>query len=268
MTDAAIRGPDEHMVQFVRLFLILFAAAAGLSGPARSGQPVAIELVLAVDTSISVSAAEYQLQMQGIAQALRHPDILAAISDQPGGVAITLVHWSLGSRNRQAVGWHWLRSGAEVFDFASEIERVPRIDAGRGTSISDAIAFSTRLLAENEFTGRALKIDISGDSRHNSGPSPHAARDLAVLAGVTINGLVIEDGDRNLGEYYRQLVIGGEGAFVMSVDRNRDFALAMQRKLARELAPIVALPTSVFSLAGCKTCGQPADKISTDGASP
>ena len=83
-----------------------------------------------------------------------------------------------------------------------------------------------------------LKIDISGDSRHNSGPSPNAARDLAVLAGITINGLVIEDGDRNLATYYQHSVIGGEDSFVMSVSRHADFALAMRRKLARELLPV------------------------------
>lgn len=221
------------------LVLILSLVAATACG-AQSRQTVGVELVLAVDTSISVSRSEYRLQMQGIAQALRHPDILQAIGDHPGGVAVTLVHWSLGSLNRQAVGWHHLRDAADVWDFANKVENAARHGAGRGTSISDAIVFSTRLFAQNEFTGRALKIDISGDSRHNSGPSPAAARDLAVLAGITINGLVIEDGDRNLAEYYRHLVIGGEGAFVMSVSRNRDFAHAMQRKLARELAPIAA----------------------------
>lgn len=228
-----------------RFSFALFSAAIAPACIAQSGQSVAVELVLAVDTSVSVSRAEYQLQMQGIAQALRHPDILSAISEQPGGVAMTLVHWSLGSQNQQAVAWRRLNNAADIFDFASEVESAPRIGAGRGTSISDAIRFSTKLFAQNDFTGRALKIDISGDSRHNSGPSPHAARDLAVLAGVTINGLVIEDGDRDLAEYYRQRVIGGDGAFVMSVDRHRDFALAMQRKLARELAPVAGLHEGV-----------------------
>ena len=240
-----------------RLTCMLFSALFAPATVAQSGQSVAVELVLAVDTSISVNRAEYQLQMQGIARALRHPDILSAISEHPGGVAMTLVHWSLGSQNQQAVGWRRLRNAADVFDFATEVEKAPRIGAGRGTSISDAIRFSTKLFAQNEFQGRALKIDISGDSRHNSGPSPHAARDLAVLAGITINGLVIEDGDRNLAAYYRQLVIGGEGAFVMSVDRHRDFALAMQRKLARELAPVAWQRTKGMSLAGCGTCPEP-----------
>ena len=238
-----IRGPGCCGARNAGLLAFLLSLVLAPACLAQSGPKVAVELVLAVDTSISVDAAEYRLQMQGIAQSLRHPDIIDAIGDQPGGVAVTLVHWSLGSRNRQAVGWRWLRDAADVFAFASEVEDAPRLEAGRGTSISDAIVFSTRLIAENRYRGRVLKIDISGDSRHNSGPSPHTARDLAVLAGITINGLVIEDGDRNLAAYYHQRVIGGKGAFVLSVDRHHDFAEAMQRKLARELGPMAICDT-------------------------
>ena len=174
---------------FARLLILLFICATS-TGWAQTRAAVGVELVLAVDTSISVSHAEYRLQMQGIADALRHPDILQAVEDQPGGVAVTLVHWSLGSRNRQAVGWHRLRNAADVFTFATKVENAARHGAGRGTSISDAIVFATKLLAQNDFAGRELKIDISGDSRHNSGPSPDAARDLAVLAGIGLALLV------------------------------------------------------------------------------
>lgn len=238
----------------ISLFLILCAWMAGSLLPgvlrAQPTRPVGVELVLAVDTSISVSRAEYRLQMEGIAQALRHPDILDAIAEQPGGVALTLVQWSIGSLNHQAVDWHHLSDAADVFDFAAKIENAQRQGAGRGTSISDAIVYSSRLLAQNAYAGRALKIDISGDARHNSGPSPNVARDLAVRAGITINGLVIEDGDRNLSGYYRQRVIGGQGAFVLTVSRHGDFADAMRRKLARELTPVAqARPTEAPRIA-------------------
>jgi len=208
---------------------------------ARGQTYVGVELVLAVDTSISVSETEYRLQMAGISNALRSPDILDLIADHPGGVAMTLVHWSIGSLNKQAVEWRHLETAASVFDFATAVEQSPRRSAGRGTSISDALVFSTRLLNTNTFVGEVRKIDISGDSRHNSGPSPHSARDDAVLLGITINGLVIEDGDRNLGRYFQNRVIGGDGSFVMSIQRNGDFADAMRRKLARELRLVASL---------------------------
>ena len=40
---------------------------------------VALELVLAVDSSASVDDREFELQVEGIAQAFAHPEVLAAI---------------------------------------------------------------------------------------------------------------------------------------------------------------------------------------------
>lgn len=202
---------------------------------ARATEPVAVELVLAVDTSVSVNMYEYHLQMSGIARAFRSPSIVKIIADQPGGVAVTLVHWSLGSLNRQAVEWSHLNDLASVMAFSKAVEQVPRDGAGRGTSIGDAITYSVGLIEGNAFEGAARKIDISGDSRSNSGPSPHFARDIAVAKNITVNGLTIPDGDRDLVSYFRALVIGGEDAFVLTANRYSDFATAMQFKLEREL---------------------------------
>ena len=198
-------------------------------------QPVAVELVLAVDTSISVNDAEYQLQMTGIAEAFRHPDIIDLITTQPDGVAVTLVHWSLGSLDSQAVGWQHLDSLASVLAFADRVENAPRTHAGRGTSIGGAIRFATRLIITNPYAGRAMKIDISGDARSNSGGAPEFARDAAVALGITINGLTIADGDVNLARYFQARVIGGKDAFVISVSRKKDFARAIRQKIRREL---------------------------------
>jgi hypothetical protein len=66
-------------------------APAGLLGGlgfalAQEGEPVALELVLAFDSSSSVSAEEFDLQRQGIAQAFRDPAVRQAIADlgEPG----------------------------------------------------------------------------------------------------------------------------------------------------------------------------------------
>jgi len=205
------------------------------TGHAQDRLPVAVELVLAVDTSISVSREEYKLQMQGIADAFRHPDIIDLIVAQPGGVAVTVVHWSLGSLNSQAVEWQHLDSFASALIFAPRVEDAPRQHAGRGTSIGSALRYCTRLITRNNYTGQALKIDISGDARSNSGGAPEYARDKAVALGITINGLTIADGDANLAQYYRQRVIGGTEAFVISITRKDDFARAMRHKIRREL---------------------------------
>lgn len=219
----------------IAISVAVLGGAAASTGPAHGDQRVAVELVLAVDTSISVDSLEYDLQITGIADAFRSPEILRLIMDQPGGVAVTLVHWSVGSLNRQAVAWHHLYDPVSVLNFAAMVELAPRKGAGRGTSIGDAITYSVKLIEENGFAGQARKIDISGDARSNSGPSPVYARDRAVSRKVTINGLVIPDGDVDLERYFRAFVIGGDDAFVMTADRDGDFAVAMRKKLAREL---------------------------------
>ncbi len=96
----------------------------------------------------------------------------------------------------------------------------------------------------NGFDGRRLVIDISGDGRHNQSTGPAGQRDLAVNMGITIDGLAILNEDPQLDRYYRDHVIGGTGAFVMTTDSYRDFASAIVRKLVREIsgAPLVRLP--------------------------
>jgi hypothetical protein len=58
-----------------------------------------------------------------------------------------------------------------------------------------------------------------------------------------VNGLVINNVDYSLGElanidlysHYRDNVIGGPGAFVMTAKDYEDFRIAIRRKLVREI---------------------------------
>lgn len=67
-----------------------------------------------------------------------------------------------------------------------------------------------------------------------------AARDSAIAAGITINGLPIKnETSKNLAKevdtHYEQLVYGGEGAFVELSDGFDDFARAAKAKILREI---------------------------------
>ena len=64
---------------------------------------------------------------------------------------------------------------------------------------------------------------------------PGPARDRAVAAGITINGLAILNEEPYLAEYYYRTVIGGPGAFVMSATGYESFAEAIRLKILREL---------------------------------
>lgn len=70
-----------------------------------------------------------------------------------------------------------------------------------------------------------------------------AVRDSLVRGGVQINGLAIETTDATLTDYYRNKVIGGPGAFVLTAKTFEDYPRAIRRKLLREITkPVVEAP--------------------------
>jgi hypothetical protein len=83
-------------------------------------------------------------------------------------------------------------------------------------------------------------IDVSGDGRANDGLPLRAVREEVIERGVTINGLAILNELPLLDRYFRDRLIGGDGAFVMIAHDYTDFAQAMAVKLVREIraAPV------------------------------
>ena len=222
------------------------AMAAGVAivvlSPTKDAQaeiPVSIELVLAVDISRSVDDVEYDLQMTGIAKAFRHPEIINLIGQQ-NGVAVTLFLWDEAADQRHMIPWHLLSDPATVLSFAAKVEALERNPVRKFTGIGRAIEFGVRLITENEFAGRRLKIDISGDGRDNIGSLPSASRQQARSLGIAINGLPVLIDTYNLARYYRDKVISGPDAFLEIANDYDDFARAFLRKLRREIAPSIS----------------------------
>ena len=210
---------------------------------AQAKTPVSIELVLAVDTSMSVDGFEYDFLMKGISNAFRTPEIVNLIGQQ-NGVAVTLFQWSSEVNERYMIPWHLLQDSASVLSFAAKVEKAER-DPIRGfTGIGGAIEFGVRLIAENAFEGRQLKIDVSGDGRNNTGVPPSIPRQEANALEIVINGLPIltyTDYDSyDLDTYYREKVIHGPGAFVEIANDYDSFARAFVRKLRREISPSIS----------------------------
>ncbi len=222
------------------------AMAAGVAivvlSPTKDAQaeiPVSIELVLAVDISRSVDDVEYDLQMTGIAKAFRHPEIINLIGQQ-NGVAVTLFLWDEAADQRHMIPWHLLSDPATVLSFAAKVEALERNPVRKFTGIGRAIEFGVRLITENEFAGRRLKIDISGDGRDNIGSLSSASRQQARSLGIAINGLPVLIDTYNLARYYRDKVISGPDAFLEIANDYDDFARAFLRKLRREIAPSIS----------------------------
>ncbi len=215
------------------------AALLLLPQNARAQIPVSIELVLAVDVSRSVDDVEYDLQVTGIAKAFRNSEIINLIG-QHNGVAVALFQWDTDIDKQHMIPWHLLRDPASVLSFSDKVAALQRDPDRRFTGIGRAIDFGVYLITANEFSGRLLKIDISGDGRDNIGSLTPAARQRAGSLGIVINGLPILIDTFNLDEYYREKVILGPDAFLeIAVDYN-DFARAFLRKLRREIVPSIS----------------------------
>ena len=229
------------------------ALAALAFGPAAAAerQAVDLELVLAVDVSSSVDDEEYFLQMYGLAQAFRHPDVLAAIRNSgSGGVAVSLVQWSDSRKHAVAVDWTLVRDAASAAAFADGVLTAPRLVVGGQTSIGGAIRFAIRELETNAYEGARRTIDLSGDGRANAGAPPERARRAAVDAGIVVNGLAIRNEEPFVDNYFANSVIAGETAFLVVADDYEDFAAAMIEKLIREIGiPLAAAPPPPIAVA-------------------
>jgi hypothetical protein len=239
------------MAGIVVLASLLLGSVLGSSG-ARAAELVDLALVLAADVSRSIDEQEFQLQRQGYAAALTSPRVLQAITSGAfRGIAVTYVEWSTDHEQRIVVDWTVVRDEEAAATVAAAILAAPRPFAAR-TSISAAIDFSMRHFDRAGVEAVRHVIDVSGDGTNNSGRAVIDARDAAVAAGATINGLaiinerLIADGGsfvRNhvsppegLPEYFRRNVIGGPGAFLMQVQGFNTFTEAITNKLVNEIA--------------------------------
>ena len=218
--------------------------------PRAPAHAVAVDLalVLAIDVSGSVSDQRLRLQLQGYIAAFRAPELARAVRGGPDGrIAATVVEWSDFGHQDQTVPWHVIADAPGAQGFAVAIEQSTLSGPG-WTSLSGAIGFSAALLRRSGFRARRRVIDISGDGVNNDGPPVTAARDAAVAAGITINGLPIVALDRSLASYYRRNVIGGPDAFVEVARTIDSFAAAVLRKLLMEVAG-AAPPRGISPLA-------------------
>lgn len=221
---------------------MLLTAALASNARAQAQQVVDLELALAIDVSTSVDATEFELQRQGLSQAFLHPDVIGAVRAAGDlGIAVALIQWSGRGRQHLSVDWTHITDKNSAAAFAAKITLAPRSIEGM-TAIGDAINFSAAALATNSFQGRRLVIDVSGDGTGHAARSA-AARDRAVARGITVNGLVIDNEDIDLGElakldvraHYSNHVIGGFGAFLMNATDFADFRTVIRRKLVREI---------------------------------
>jgi hypothetical protein len=237
-------------MKFARIIAALFAVFLAVT-PARA-EDVDLLLVLAADVSRSIDDGEFALQRKGYAAALTDPRVIKAITGGPHhAIALTFMEWSGATDQKTVVDWTVIQDGEGAAVAAATILSAPRSFLSR-TSISAAIDFSLERFNAAPIKAERRVIDISGDGTSNSGRAVTEARDEALAAGVTINGLAIINTQANPGfalhtqppgglpNYYKENVIGGTGAFLLVVENFETFADSMTRKLVSEIAGLPA----------------------------
>ena len=206
---------------------------------------VDLELVLAVDVSLSMDQGEQKVQRDGYIAAFRHPDVIDAItSGLLGRIAVSYVEWAGTAAQIVRVPWTIIDGPQSAERFAAFLVSAPFEQVYR-TSISAALAHAAMSLDANDFVAPRRVIDVSGDGPNNQGLPVTAVRDAVAGRGIVINGLPIltnplnYDGFFDLQEidiYYEDCVIGGTGAFIVPVTDVVQFAAAIRRKLVLEIA--------------------------------
>ena len=218
---------------------------------------VDLELVIAVDVSLSMDLEEQRLQRDGYVAAFRDPELHKAISaGAHGRIAVAYVEWAGPQSQNVVISWTVIDGAEAARAFAAKLEAM-QISRARLTSISSALAFSRELFASSGAKAARRVIDVSGDGPNNSGVPVAPVRDELVAEGIVINGLPIMlhlavNSAFDLAEldrYYASCVIGGPGAFMVAVRDVAEFTAAIRRKLLLEISG-VARPAHVIPTQG------------------
>jgi hypothetical protein len=235
----------------VRSLVALFAAVLLFPGAAFSAQPVDLQLIIAVDVSRSVDAVEGQLQRQGYVQAFSNDEVIEAIqAGFNGRIAVLYFEWASADYQKLVQDWTVIDGPETSKAFAARLA-AEAPSSERRTAISSAIDWAVPRFSEGPFDAKRKVIDISGDGPNNFSRPVATARDAAVAAGVTINGLPIVNRSaygyggfgglaraEDLAPYYEQCVIGGRDSFIVVANGFEDFANAIHQKLVLEISDI------------------------------
>lgn len=199
-----------------------------------------LALVLAIDVSTSVDQRDYTLQRNGLADAIRSPEVKEAFLSASLPVAIAAYEWSGQHNQRVILDWSLMTSSDDMEAAARRIESVDRYRSGFPTSIGHALSFGAEMLA-NAPRCRRQTMDLSGDGRNNDGYTPAVAYQATVFEGISVNALAIGGSEPldSLVRYFRENVIRGNGAFVEIARNHEEFEAAMRRKLVREVTTLV-----------------------------
>ncbi|TMV10209.1 DUF1194 domain-containing protein [Ruegeria sediminis] len=191
-----------------------------------------LALALAVDVSGSVDSGEFRIQMDGLAAGLRDPIVSEALVRAQA--KLMLVQWTGASRQQVTIPWTRISSFDVLETFAETVATDQRVWRNFSTAIGEALETTMASFDEVPDCKRHL-IDLSGDGVSNEGIEPSRLHRALRARGITVNAIAIEESEPDLTAYFFENVIVGEGAFVVSAARFRDYPERIRKKLLREV---------------------------------
>jgi hypothetical protein len=199
-------------------------------------------IITGLDVSSSINAQETMLQVDGMAQAIRAPEILAAIKHgRYGRIGFAVFIWADGDYP-ELVSWRIIGSPEDADAASQEItSRLKAIldgdsrSVGTLTNLSGAMEHASEMLQSAPYATNRAIVNIIGNGEDNVGEDPQRARAALLARGATINGVVV-GGDPAVVSYYRSQVIGGRTAFVLSADKAETIVQVFAMKFVSEIA--------------------------------
>lgn len=227
--------------------LLALGLALIVREPALSDEAMTdANIVTGLDISNSISPEEVQRELTGLAQAIRDPRVMTVIkAGRHGRIGFAVFAWHRG-QFPTVVSWMTIASPLDAEIAARAVEARQLVDLelegraqvewyiGRLTDLSQAIEYADAMLLTAPDTSDRAVIDIVGNGEDNVAEDPARARDRFVARDGTINGLVLGQ-DPAMIAYYRDRVIGGRSAFVMSISRDTAMTDAFVRKFIGDI---------------------------------
>ena len=219
-----------------KLVARVLAAGLGMVVPTAAAA-CDLALALAVDVSGSVDSREFDIQMTGLADALRDDSIAEALVRAEAAIAV--IQWTGKTRQHVAIDWTRVRNFDELEALAHRVSETNRRWRNFATAIGSALDVAIGAF-DNAPECRRRVIDVSGDGISNEGPEPSSFKPSLSAAGITVNALAIEGADDDVTAYYWENVIHGEGAFVVTADGYDAYPEQIRRKLLKEVVKQVS----------------------------
>lgn len=230
------------MARGVRLALLTLCGMLSCFQANAEEMSTDANIITGLDVSSSINAQETMLQIDGMAQAIRSPAIMAAIQHgRLGRIGFAIFVWADGEYP-ELVSWRTISTPEDAEATSQEI--TTRLQAllesssrsvGTLTNLSGAIDHASQMLQQAPYASNRAIVNIIGNGEDNVGEDPQRARANLLAQGATINGVVV-GGDPAVLNYYRQQVIGGRTAFVLPADKAENLVQVFALKFVSEIA--------------------------------